>query len=252
MSASDSQADLTPSLAEGSVAAILPAAGSGKRFGSHRNKLFAMLAGKPLWTHSVARLSARPEIGRIVMAVASDDRELFLGRDGEFIDRYGVELVEGGVERTDSVQAALQFVESDSSVQWVAVHDAARPLVGRPDLESLFTAVATSDAAILATPVAGTIKRNLGNQIDCETVDRRDLWIALTPQVFRIGLLTQAYRKHNGRAATDDAQLVERLGYDVQLVRGSADNLKITFPEDLLIAEAILASQSSDHDSFRS
>ena len=78
------------------------------------------------------------------------------------------------------------------------------------------------------------------------TVDRTELWLALTPQVFRVGLLTEAYRKHNGRPATDDAQLVERMGHDVALVAGSADNLKITYPEDLMIAEAILARQQRD------
>ena len=228
-----------------SVAAILPAAGSGQRFGSERNKLFAMLAGKPLWSHAVARLKARPEVSRIVMAISEADRDLFDGRDAELVAQYGVELVGGGAERTASVQAALHLVSSDKSIQWVAVHDAARPLVAQEDLRAVFQAAGSSGAAILATPVAGTVKRDLGEQRRCETVDRRDLWMALTPQVFRVGLLNQAYQKHNGRSATDDAQLVERLGQDVTLVRGAADNLKITFPEDLLVAEAILARQSN-------
>lgn len=231
-------------LAPGSVAAIFPAAGSGNRFGSERNKLFAMLAEKPLWTHAVARLSARPEVGRIVMAISDADRDLFTGRDAAWVDQYQVELVTGGAERTESVRSALQTVAGDASIEWVAIHDAARPLVGDGDLHAVFQAAAVSDAAILATPVSGTIKRDLGAQRGCETVDRRDLWIALTPQVFRVGLLNRAYQKHNGRSATDDAQLVERLGHPVSLVLGSADNLKITFPEDLLVAEAILARQS--------
>jgi 2-C-methyl-D-erythritol 4-phosphate cytidylyltransferase len=156
-----------------------------------------------------------------------------------------VELVTGGAERTESVQAALQAVVTDASIEWIAVHDAARPLLRDDDLDALFQAVSISGAAILASPVSGTVKRDLGGQQGCATIDRRDLWIALTPQVFRVGLLNQAYQKHNGRSATDDAQLVERMGHHVTLVRGSADNLKITFPEDLLVAEAILASQSN-------
>ncbi len=179
------------------------------------------------------------------MAISEADRDLFTGRDAALVDQYRVELVTGGAERTDSVRSALQAVAADASIEWVAVHDAARPLVGDDDLQAVFQAAAISDAAILATPVAGTVKRDLGDQRACETVDRRDLWIALTPQVFRVGLLNRAYQKHNGRSATDDAQLVERLGHDVALVRGSADNLKITFPEDLLVAEAILARQSN-------
>lgn len=236
---------MTAPLAPGSVAAILPAAGSGQRFGAQGNKLFATLAGRPLWSHAVERLANCAEVGRIVMAISEADRERFAGSDAGLVKKYGVELVRGGAERTDSVRAALQAVSQDDAIQWVAIHDAARPLVRHQDLQAVFQAAAISGAAILATPVAGTIKRDLGGQRRCETVDRRDLWIALTPQVFRVGLLNQAYGKHNGRSATDDSQLVERLGHDVVLVRGSADNLKITFPEDLLVAEAMLARQSN-------
>ena len=231
------------SLRPGSVAAILPAAGSGKRFGAERNKLFSLLAGRPLWSHAAARLAARPEVGPVVLAISEDDREVFEGRDSALVKQYRVQLVTGGAERTDSVRAALDSLAGDDSLQWVAIHDAARPLVDDDDLRAVFQAASVSDAAILATPMAGTVKRDLGDQQRSETVDRRDLWIALTPQVFRLGLLNQAYQKHNGRPATDDAQLVERLGHPVALVRGSADNLKITFPEDLLVAEAILARQ---------
>jgi 2-C-methyl-D-erythritol 4-phosphate cytidylyltransferase len=229
----------------GSIAAILPAAGNGQRFGSEQNKLFAMLARRPLWSHAVARLASRREVGRIVMAVSERDRVVFSGRDGALLKQFGVELVLGGAERTDSVKAGLNAVASDKSIEWVAVHDAARPLVTDGDLTAVFEGAAMSGAAILATPVAGTIKRDLGGQGRSETVDRRDMWIALTPQVFRVGLLSEAYQKHNGRSATDDAQLVERLGHAVALVRGSADNLKITYPEDLLVAEAILARQTN-------
>ena len=238
---------MTSSLTPGSVAAVLPAAGSGQRFGAQGNKLFANLAGKPLWSHAVRRLASCAEVSRIVMAVSQVDHERFTGSDAELVKECGVELVLGGAERTDSVRAALQTVIEDSSIQWVAVHDAARPLVSRQDLQAVFEAASTSGAAILATPVSGTVKRDLGGGRRCETVDRRDLWVALTPQVFRVGLLNQAYQKHNGRSATDDAQLVERLGHDVTLVRGSAENLKITFPEDLLVAEAMLA-RHSQHD----
>lgn len=224
---------------------MLPAAGSGQRFGAQGNKLFATLAGRPLWSHAVERLAGCAEVSRIVMAISPVDHERFTGRDAGLVEKYGVELVLGGAERTDSVRAALQRVTGDASIQWVAVHDAARPLVSPQDLRAVFEAASISGAAILATPVSGTVKRDLGDQQRCETVDRRDLWIALTPQVFRVGLLNQAYQKHNGRSATDDAQLVERLGHDVTLVRGSADNLKITFPEDLLVAEAMLARHSN-------
>lgn len=230
----------------GSIAAIVPAAGSGQRFGSHQNKLFATLAGKPLWFHSVAGLRAQSEIGRIVMPVSEPDCDRFNGEFAPLINQLGVELVAGGQQRTDSVQAGLNLFADDASIEYVAIHDAARPLVCAADLEAVFAAACRMGAAILACPVPGTIKRDIGDGNRSETVDRRDLWIALTPQMFRTGLLIEAYQKHNGRPATDDAQLVERIGHDVALVRGSADNLKITFPEDLLVAEAILARQSKD------
>lgn len=223
----------------------MPAAGSGQRFGGRRNKLLSDLAGKPLWYHAASRLAARTEVGRVVMPVSQADREVFAGQQAALIEKAGVELVTGGSQRTDSVKAGLDAVADDPSVQWIAIHDAARPLVSDDDLDAVLAAAWQSGAAILATPVAGTIKRDLGHARRCETVDRRDLWLALTPQVFRVGLLREAYRKHNGRLATDDAELVERIGHDVTLVRGRADNLKITYPEDLAIAEAILARHTN-------
>lgn len=229
----------------GCIAVILPAAGSGQRFGADRNKLFAELAGKPLWWHSASRLRARSEVGPIVMAIAESDRDVFQNDYAKLVADLDIQLVDGGAERTDSVKAGLDAITRDPSVECVAIHDAARPLVSDGDLAAVFANAWQTGAAILASPVSGTIKRGRSDQSSCDTVDRRELWVALTPQVFRVGLLKQAYEKHNGRPATDDAQLVERIGHDVALVRGSADNLKITFPEDLLIAEAILARQSS-------
>lgn len=229
-----------------SIAAIVPAAGSGQRFGSARNKLFATLAGEPIWYHAVSKLREQREVGRIVMAVADFDRTAFESEFAALVNELNVELVGGGKERTDSVQAGLNLLSGDASVQYVAIHDAARPLVTAADLTAVFTAAKECRAAILACPISGTIKRNLANGAGCETVDRRDLWIALTPQVFHVGLISEAYQKHNGRPATDDAQLVERIGHNVALVQGSAENLKITYPEDLPVAEAILARQIKD------
>jgi 2-C-methyl-D-erythritol 4-phosphate cytidylyltransferase len=230
----------------GSVAAIIPAAGSGRRFGDQRNKLLASLAGKPLWYHAAARLAQCPEVGPIVMPIAEVDRDVFAGQYASLVEQLGIQLVAGGAERTDSVQAGLAALQGDPDIHLVAVHDAARPLVRAADLTAVFAAAAQCGAAILATPVAGTLKRSLEEGARSETVDRRDLWIALTPQVFRIDLLRLAYAKHRGRGATDDAQLVERMGHRVRLVRGSADNIKITHPEDLAIAAAIL-DQTSEH-----
>ena len=226
-------------LPKGKVAVILPAAGSGQRFGASENKLFSDLAGEPLWVHSVRRLGCRSEVGRVILAVANQDLATFRAQLSDYDLGCSVDIVEGGAERVDSVKAAMSLLDTDASLEWVAVHDAARPLISQADLDRVFSAVAKTGAAILASPVSGTLKRDFGDRQCRETVDRRNLWVALTPQVFRLGLLKQAYAKHNGCPATDDAQLVERLGYEITLVHGSATNLKVTFPEDLLLAEAI-------------
>jgi len=235
----------TQPIAAGSIAAILPAGGSGSRFGAEQNKLFTLLAGKPIWFHSAAALRARPEVGRIVMPVAAADRLVLETEAAASIAELGLELVAGGNERTDSVAAGLAAIGDHSKVEYIAVHDAARPLVRDDDLSRVFAAVVENGAAILAAPVPGTVKRASDALAACETVDRRELWIALTPQVFQAALLHRAYRQHNGRPATDDAELVERLGHAVTLVPGSTDNLKITYPEDLAVAAAILTRRSS-------
>ena len=233
----------TASPTDGSIAAIVPAAGNGQRFGSESNKLFAKIDGQPLWVHSISRLRDQSAIGRIVMPISEVDRQYFAVEQAGLMASMGIELVAGGAERSDSVRQGIGVLETDRAVQWIAVHDAARPLVSADDLKNLFEVAAKTGAAILAAPLSGTIRRDLKTRT--ETVDRRELYEALTPQVFGAGLLRHAYSHHNGRPATDDAELVERTGHAVSIVRGSTDNLKITYPEDLLVAESILARQRS-------
>jgi 2-C-methyl-D-erythritol 4-phosphate cytidylyltransferase len=179
------------------------------------------------------------------MPVSSQDRSQLEDEFSGHVQRLKIELVLGGEERTESVSNGLEVLAGDDQIELVAVHDAARPLVSDADLRAVFANAWQTSAAILASPISGTIKRAIGTS-DCETVDRRDLWTALTPQVFAPGLLRYAYQRHRGRPATDDAELVERIGHDVFLVKGSSDNIKITHPDDLLLAEAILTRQN-DH-----
>ena len=147
----------------------------------------------------------------------------------------GIDVVEGGAERSDSVEAALARVKPEAD--FVCVHDAARPCLADAWIDQVFQAAERSDAAILAVPVGGTLKRvGPGNKI-VETVSREGLWEAQTPQVFRRQLLLDAYARRDGFQATDDAQLVERLGRPVTVVLGSAVNIKITTREDLRLAE---------------
>ena len=222
------------------IVAILPAAGSGTRFGSHQNKLFASLAGKPIWVHSASRIASHPEVSRVVLSVAQHDWDVFQIQAADFGLVDQVDFVVGGAERTDSVLAGLDAMSESDSVPMVAIHDAARPLIGTADLDAVFAKARRSKAAILATPVTGTVKRSLTDDQSCTTVDRRELWIAMTPQVFDTALLRASYARYRGRPATDDSQLVERFGHPVAIVRGNSNNLKITTPEDLLLAEALL------------
>jgi 2-C-methyl-D-erythritol 4-phosphate cytidylyltransferase len=245
-------ARLQPSTAAGQIAAIVVAAGRGRRFGGGENKVLLQLGDRPIWRHAVEALRGCASIGEIVLVIRRDDRAAV----AEAAEELDVRLVDGGQERYDSVLAGLTELrklaqaapnQSDASAnlpQWVAVHDAARPLVPPADIDSVIAAAAQFGAAILATPIRGTIKRQAHDRT-IQTVDRRELWEALTPQVFRFDVLEAAYARWRGRPVTDDAEMVERSGFPVTLVPGSAENLKITQAEDLTIAQAILSRRRS-------
>lgn len=228
-------------LAAESIAVILPAAGKSRRFGGDRKKIFSPLGDSVVWEHAVRRLRWRVEVGRIVIAIDPDDAAIWRDEFADAVAQHRVELVEGGDERVESVRAAIATV---GDVPWIAVHDAARPLVRDQDLTALFAAAEIAGAALLAAPVRGTLKREGKSGSVAHTVDRRQLWEALTPQLFSGPLLRAAYDRWTGFPVTDDAQLVERAGHEVRLVEGSPTNLKITVADDLAIAEALLAAES--------
>lgn len=221
----------------GSVAVILPAAGSSRRFGGCESKLFARLAGQPVWWHSANRLRQQPQVGPIVMAINPADRARWEAEFSEQLGSLDIQLVDGGRERCDSVLAAMENVGESP---FVAVHDAARPLVSDELLQRLFGAAAEHPAVILAVPVQGTVKRTDPNRTVQATVNRENLWEAQTPQLFSRQCLIDAYQRWRGWPITDDASLVERSGQAVHVVLGSPTNLKITTVDDLAIAEAIL------------
>jgi 2-C-methyl-D-erythritol 4-phosphate cytidylyltransferase len=220
-------------------AVILPAAGQSRRFHDKAyKKPFAPLGGRAVWLHSAERFLNRPDVKQVIVVIAADDRELFNLKFGANIAILGVTVVEGGQERTDSVQRALEQVKE--GIDFVAVHDAARPCLAEAWIDDVFAAAARDGAAILAAPVAETLKRGDEKKRVIETVDRRNLWIAQTPQVFRRQLLVEAYAKRGKENVTDDAQLVERLGQPVTIVPSSPLNIKITTRDDLKLAEQVL------------
>lgn len=226
----------------------MPAAGSGRRFGSERNKLFAQLDGKPIWQQTAEMLRRHPAVVRLVMPISDDDRDYFENEKSRVIEQLQIEIVRGGAERTDSVGSGLDHLATDNDIDLVAIHDAARPLVHTDELQRVFEKALQCGAAILASPMTATVKQSLDQGSSCSTIDRSILWMAQTPQVFKPDVLRQAYKRHRGRPATDDAELVSRTGVNVALVECSAENLKITHPGDLTVAEAIVQSRKAKRD----
>lgn len=219
-------------------AVILAAAGKSSRFrDKHYKKPYAILGGKAVWLHSAERFLARDDVKQVIVVIAPEDREDFDRKFSANVTILGIQVVEGGAERADSVAKALARVKQD--IDFVCIHDAARPCIAAEWIGNVFDAAARSGAAMLAIPVNGTLKRVSGDTI-VETVSRDGLWEAQTPQVFGRELLLEAYAKRDGLPSTDDSQLVERIGHAVTVVRGSPVNLKITTQEDLRLAEQAL------------
>lgn len=228
------------------IFALIPAAGSGTRFAGSTPKQYARLAGRTMLWHAVRAVCVPQVVAVFVVLTANDER--FAGEDWSALGEKVEPLYCGGETRRDSVlnglAAALGDVDADD---WMLVHDAARPCLPGADLRRLI-AEGEGDAigAILALPVADTVKRagkdEAGVQRVAATEDRAQLWLAQTPQMFRAGLLLQALSR--APQASDEASAVEALGLRPRLVLGSRENLKVTYPEDLTIAEAILSSRA--------
>ncbi len=203
-----------------------------------RPKQYLSIAGKTILEHTVDRLLAHPEVERVVIAISAGDPyfpTLPLASDPRVV------RVDGGAERADSVFAGLAAV--DDAQDWVLVHDAARPCLHQDDLQRLIEAARQgAHGAILAAPVRDTMKRGNGQQAIAGTVERANLWHALTPQMFRAGQLKQALEQAlaEGATVTDEASALEHCGMSPMLVKGRADNLKVTQPEDLALAQFYL------------
>jgi 2-C-methyl-D-erythritol 4-phosphate cytidylyltransferase len=228
------------------IFALIPAAGSGTRFARGMPKQYARLADRAMLWHAV-RAVCVPRVAAVFVVLAPNDAH-FGRQDWTAFGQQVQPLYCGGDSRRDSVLNGLAAVRGDVDADdWVLVHDAARPCLPVADLERLI-GEGEGDAigAILAQPVADTVKRagkdEAGVQRIAATEDRSQLWLAQTPQMFRAGLLLQALT--GAAQATDEAAAVERLGLMPRLVVGSRENLKVTYPQDLAIAEAILKARA--------
>jgi 2-C-methyl-D-erythritol 4-phosphate cytidylyltransferase len=223
------------------TALILAAAGSGSRFGGDIRKPYVELLGRPIFLRTLERLAALDEIVCRILVVSADDVDFVRDTFAADLDRLGVgAIVPGGPERHDSVRAALAHVPE--TCELVAIHDAVRPLVPIEAVAEALRVAEKIGAAVVGVPVHDTIKRTGPGNIVEETPPRDNLWLIQTPQVFRTALLRQGYARIDTFAGTltDDSQLVESLGHPVAMVVGGRENLKITTPEDLRLAEAWL------------
>jgi 2-C-methyl-D-erythritol 4-phosphate cytidylyltransferase len=225
--------------------AIVPAAGQGSRFGATLAKQYTPLLARPMLSWTLAPLLDDERVAGIVVALADGDAR-WSALDEASDPR--VRTCAGGARRELSVANALATLDgSAADTDWVLVHDAARPCLRHDDLQALFSELGDDPVGgLLAIPVSDTLKRAADDACVSETVARDRLWRALTPQMFRVGLLRRALALcvERGRTVTDEASAIECLGLRPRLVRGHADNIKITHPEDAALAEAILRARA--------
>lgn len=231
-----------------SVWAILAAAGSGRRMAANLPKQYLELNGKKLLQHTLKRMLDYPGLSGVVVVIAPGDPYI-----KDVLDAFGagtLDVVTGGVERCHSVLNGLHALAARAAEHdWVMVHDAARPCVRHSDLDRLFAAIRNEPAGgLLGVPVRDTMKRTNTDGHVAATVDRDRLWHALTPQVFRYHLLRQALESAiaAGIAVTDEAAAVERVGIRPLMVEGRDDNIKVTRPEDLVLAAFYLRQQEGE------
>lgn len=225
--------------------AIVPAAGCGARMGSQTPKQYLPIDDKPVLAYTLEKLLAVPAIAGIVVAVGRDDAQW---RTLALANHPKIQTVIGGAERADSVLQGLQALSLFAGpTDWVLVHDAARPCVQVADIERLLQQVRGTDGGLLAAPVSDTIKKVEAGRVSA-TVDRRQLWAAQTPQCYRRQALEAALREasRSGLTVTDETSAMEHAGVDALVVEGRFDNIKITRPEDLWLAQAILRHQAEE------
>jgi len=220
---------------------IIPAAGIGARMNADCPKQYLKLNGKTVLEHTLDCFIHHPRISGVIVAIAEHDK---YWPDLHFKTERPVITVKGGEERCHSVLNAMQGLdELAEDSDWVLVHDAARPCLHKDDLDKLLITMATHPVGgLLGVPVHDTIKKTDSVNVVDATVDRENLWRALTPQMFRYGMLRSALSNalKQGHLVTDDASAIEHVGYAPLMLEGSADNIKITRPEDLALAEFYL------------
>ena len=234
------------------VSVVIPAAGQGRRMQTHHNKIFLMLAGEPILVQTLRQFAEVADVGECIVVVAKGEEQETQELLQSATRRHALppcHVVTGGDERQDSVWNGLQAVSADADI--VLVHDAARPLVTPAIIGRVIRAARRTGGAIAAVPAKDTIKVAGDDGNVASTPDRSTLWAVQTPQGFQKDVLVRANQQAiaDGFRGTDDASLVEHIGAPVELSLGSYENIKITTPGDLIIAEAFWkAQQAADAD----
>ena len=223
--------------------AIIVAAGTGSRFNSDTPKQFLDLAGKPVVVHAIEQFQSSASIDYIVLVVPGD-RLRTAAREYTGFNKLET-ITTGGSTRAESVMSGLSSAEDDTEI--VAVHDGARPLISVDEIDRVVEKAKLMGAACLVAPVTDTIKTVRGEEIS-GTLDREKLRRALTPQAFRMDLLRKAFELEGADEAvvTDECYLVEKLGHPIAFVEGSSRNIKITTPDDMVLAEALMTQMNRD------
>ncbi|MFA5115611.1 MAG: 2-C-methyl-D-erythritol 4-phosphate cytidylyltransferase [Candidatus Omnitrophota bacterium] len=234
------------------ITAIIPAAGSGSRLGARVSKPLVEIGNKPLLAHTIRALSVNPLIRNIIIAANLSNTALIgsIVKRSRFKKVAGIVL--GGATRRLSVENGLK--EVPGRAEYILIHDAVRPFADQALINRVIEAAIESGAAVAGVPVKGTVKRSRPFRMPVthknilvvkETLSRDNLWEIQTPQVFRKSLILKAYERNKDAFVTDDAMLLEKAGVKVSLVQGSYFNIKITTPEDLILAQAILEAQKN-------
>lgn len=226
------------------TAVLIPAAGMGKRMGKDRQKQFLMLGDMPVLAHTLKVFEGIDEVNEIIIIVPRGEEEFCLIN---IVERYKMhkvtKVIAGGKERQDSVYNGLKLISDDKD--FVIVHDGVRPFISREVIKQSIELAKRFDGVVAGVPAKDTIKRVSNDMLVEATMNRAHLWLIQTPQTFRYKIINEAYNKAyiNDYYGTDDASLVERLGYKVKVIMDSYENIKITTPEDILFAEMIYKSR---------
>jgi 2-C-methyl-D-erythritol 4-phosphate cytidylyltransferase len=226
------------------IVAIIPAGGVGRRMQNHASKQYLDLSGLPILVYTLRRFQLSPTIDAVYLIVPSNDIDVVRST---IVDRYGltkvVKILPGGKERQDSVHKGIDAL--DDGVDIVLIHDGVRPFIAETLIRETVQKAVRNGAATAAVPAKETVKICGEEKRVVYTPNRDQVWLTQTPQAFRREIIVQSYQAayRDGFYGTDDAVLVERSGFDVTVVPGSYDNIKITTPDDLILAEYLLKKE---------